>query len=147
REDIKLYLSDGYIIFSKPVMGKRINAVFSSDTETGDAEVLLLPPVRRERMSLANFTKSPNLDEHLQSALFVFTDGSGEELIARLEDEKASKLAEMGALLESRWAPVLRNVLPGFEVRLVDDLLKTGRPDTGLFFMTAVGKKLGPFDV
>ncbi len=147
REDIKLYLSDGYLIFTKPVNGRRLNAIFSGDTDTGDAEVLLVPPVRSERLSLSNFTKSPTLNEHIQSALFVFTDGGAEEIIARLEEEKAAKVPEMGALLESRWNPVLRNVLPGFEVRLVDDLLRGRNAATGLFFMTAVGKTLGAFDV
>ncbi|MEO8025203.1 MAG: M1 family aminopeptidase [Bryobacteraceae bacterium] len=147
REDIKIYLTDGYLLFSKPVAGRRLYAVFSGETDTGDAEILLLPPHRSERESLAGFTHSPNMSEHLKSALFVFSDGTAEELIARLDGASAAKTPEMGALLESRWSSVLRNVQPGFEVRLADDLLRDAGASNGLFFMTAVGNKLGPFDV
>ncbi len=40
-EDIKIYLTDGHVIFSRPVGGKRIAAVFVADVEGGDAEVIL----------------------------------------------------------------------------------------------------------
>ena len=33
KEDIRLYFNDGYLIFSKPVAGERIAAVFSADVE------------------------------------------------------------------------------------------------------------------
>ena len=49
KEDLKLYFTEGYLIFSKPVNGERISAVFSADVEGGDGEVLLLPPYRGER--------------------------------------------------------------------------------------------------
>ena len=47
REDIRIYLTEGYLVFSKPVEGRRVWAAFSSDVEGGDAEVLLLPPTRK----------------------------------------------------------------------------------------------------
>src|SRR5215510_13941281 len=53
KEDIKVYLTDGYLIFSKPVAGRRMAAVFSTDVEGGDGEVILMPPDRAERRSLA----------------------------------------------------------------------------------------------
>src|SRR5450755_5055856 len=73
KEDIRVYLTDGYLIFSKPVAGRRMAAVFSSDVEGGDGEVILLPPDRAERRSLASYIDSPNLDEHFRTALFLFT--------------------------------------------------------------------------
>src|SRR5262245_48914694 len=66
KEDIRIYLTDGHLIFSKPVAGRRIAAVFTADVEGGDGEVLLLPPDRAERRSLAVYTNSPNLDEHFR---------------------------------------------------------------------------------
>ncbi len=42
--DIKLYLNDGFLSFGKPVAGRRISAIFSADTQLGDAEVLVMPP-------------------------------------------------------------------------------------------------------
>src|SRR5881227_427998 len=62
KEDIRIYLTDGHLIFSKPVAGRRIAAVFAADVEGGDGEVMLLPPDRAERRSLAAYTETPNLD-------------------------------------------------------------------------------------
>ena len=62
KEDIRVYLTDGYLIFSKPVAGRRTAAVFSTEVEGGDGEVILLPPDRAERRSLAAFIDAPNLD-------------------------------------------------------------------------------------
>ena len=84
KEDLKVYLTSGYLIFSRPIAGLRLGAAFVADNDAGDAEVLLLPPTRSERESLATFTKSPNLNEHLRAATFLFTDGTGEELLADL---------------------------------------------------------------
>src|SRR5882672_6950444 len=61
KEDIRIYFTDGHLIFSKPVGGKRYAAVFAADVEGGDAEVLLFPPDRAERRSLAGYINSPNL--------------------------------------------------------------------------------------
>src|SRR5947207_8608 len=51
REDIRLYLNDGHVIFSKPIAGKRIAAVFTADVEGGDGEIILFPPTHAERTS------------------------------------------------------------------------------------------------
>src|SRR5580658_8655656 len=77
KEDLRLYFTEGYLIFSKPVNGERLSAVFSADLEGGDGEVLLLPPFRGERQSLARFTQTPNLDEHFREAVLIFSEGSG----------------------------------------------------------------------
>ena len=73
KQDLKIYLTDGHLIFSKPVAGRRIAAVFSNDVDSGDGEVMLLPPDRAERASLASYINSPNLDEHFRAAVFLFT--------------------------------------------------------------------------
>src|SRR4051812_48167386 len=53
RDDIKLYFNEGYLIFSRPVAGERVAAVFAGIDETADGELLLLPPRQSERISLA----------------------------------------------------------------------------------------------
>src|ERR1041385_2370087 len=63
KEDIRIYFTQGYLIFGKPVAGKPIAAVFSADVEGGDGEVILFPPDRAERRSLALFTDSRS-EEH-----------------------------------------------------------------------------------
>src|SRR5579883_1923563 len=100
KEDLRLYFNDGFLIFAKPIGGERWAAVFSGDVEGGDGEVLLLPPYRGERQSLAKFTQTPNLDEHFASGLLLFTDGSGDALRDQVaEGGRGRKSQQEGALL------------------------------------------------
>src|SRR3954469_17398209 len=73
KEDIRLYFTDGHLIFSKPVAGKRIAAVFTADVEGGDGEVILIPPDRGERQTLAKYIHAPNLNEHFRAVVMLFT--------------------------------------------------------------------------
>ncbi len=57
--------------------GRRLAAIFTADVDGGDAEILLMPPSKGERLSLASFTGSPNLNEHFIASIFVFTDETG----------------------------------------------------------------------
>lgn len=148
REDLRLYLTSGYLIFSKPVNGERISAVFTAEVEGGDGEVLLLPPFRGERQSLARFTQSPNLDEHFRVAVLVFTDGSAQALLDRIAQEGAGrKIPELGPLLAEQWTPTLAAVESRFDLRLVQDLMTPQPGRAGLLFAAIAGKRLGNFDV
>ena len=80
KEDVKIYLASGYLVFAKPIGGAHLGAIFVTDAEAGDADLVLIPPNRSERASLAKFTGSPTLDEHFKAAAFVFTDGTGDRL-------------------------------------------------------------------
>lgn len=147
RDEVKLYFSDGFLIFAKPVNGQRIAAVFSTEVEGGDGEVLLIPPVTRERKSLASFTKSPTLNEHFMNSVMVFTDDTGAELLEMIREAEAKKSEEMGNLLAEKWNSVLANFLLSFEVRLAEDLLSPHRKSVGFFFGAFSGKTLGNFDL
>jgi len=146
KEDIKLYLTAGYVIFAKPIAGIRPAAVFVSTTVAGDAEVILMPPVRSERMSLANFTESPNLDEHFKAAVFIFTDGTAENLLSRIHDSALKNVPEVGNLLVDQWNGILRNLTGSFETRLVYDML-SGERKSGIFYIAVSGNQLGNFDL
>ncbi len=146
KEDIKLYFNDGYLIFSKPVAGERIAAVFTADVEGGDGEVLLLPPQRGERQSLARFTGSPNLDEHFTRALLIFTADSGRALLESIEKGSGHKAPEMAPLLAEQWTPVVSNTLDSFAPRIAGDLLTPTRTD-GFLLAALAGKTLRNFDV
>jgi hypothetical protein len=148
KEDIHLYFTEGYLIFSRPVAGEPLAAIFSADVEGGDGEILLLPPHRGERQSLAKFTNSPNLDEHFRTALLVFTDGSGRELLERIQEAGGGRKApEMGLLLADQWSGVVANIAEGFGLRLLEDLLTPGRVGGGFLFAALTGDRLGNFDV
>ena len=147
KEDIRLYFTEGYLIFSKPVAGEPRSAVFTAEVEGGDGEAILLPPSRGERRSLALFTQSANLDEHFSTALMIFTDGSAAVLLDRINREGAGRKArEMGALLAEKWTPVLANVESGFQIRMLTDLLSPGQ-GAGTLFITLSGRQLGNFDI
>lgn len=145
REDLRFYLTEGTLTFAKPVAGRRVAALFTADVEGGDAELLLMPPSRGERLSLASFTGSPNLNEHFAAALFVFTDDTEKVLMRALEDAGPLKPSmERGLLMASRWNGAIANIAQSFGVRLVTYLL--GGPP-GLFYAGVQGHKLGNFDV
>jgi Peptidase family M1 domain len=152
KEDLKVYLGSGYLIFTKPISYNQnpnvhLGAVFVTNVEGGDADVLLLPPTRSERSSLASFTNSPNLEEHFKSAAFVFTDGTGEQLLAQLRDNPVAKNSpEMGGLIAEKWSSVVSNLISSFETRVVYDVL-SGHRDTGIFYMGISGNQLDNFDV
>lgn len=145
KEDLRFYLTEGYLIFGKPVNGRRLSAVFTADVEAGDAELIVFPPTRSERLSLASFTRTPNLDEHFVAAIFVFSDNTGDHLLRQAAGQRLQP--EAAPLLRSVWEPVVRNLAESFEIRLVRDLLSEGAEANGLFFAGITGRSLGNFDV
>ena len=68
-EDLHISISDGTLAFVHEVNGHITGAVFE-----GTGEVLLVPPNRAERTSLALFTGSPVMEQRFQSAYFRFSD-------------------------------------------------------------------------
>jgi len=148
KEDLRFYFTDGYLVFGKPVSGRRHSAVFLGDVEAGDAEVLVFPPTRSERMSLARRTKSPNLNEHFRLAVMIFSDDTYEVLREQIESGgRPQKTPEQGILAANRLDSVIRNLTSSFEVRLMEDVLGETPPAEGFFFASLRGEKLGNFDV
>ena len=147
REDIKLYLTDGFVVLSKPLGDRSISALFWAEVEGGDGEIIVLPPAAGERQSLVRFTQSPNLNEHFKSAVLIFTDGAAAEIEGFLRGSAAKPAPEMGALLADRFSPTLRNLTASFEARLVQDVAGRVRPQDGLFFAALGGTAHGNFDV
>ena len=68
-EDLHISISDGTIAFVREVNGHITGAMFE-----GAGEVLLVPPNRAERTSLALFTGSAVLEQRFQSAYLRFAD-------------------------------------------------------------------------
>lgn len=148
RGDIKLFFNDGYLIFSKPVAGERIAAVFTTGSEdTADGEILLLPPRRDERQSLAKFTRTPNLDEHFETALLTFTDGSAKLLLDEINAGHGRPVPAAGPALAARWDPVITTLNESLAQRIVGDLLTPARPGGGFLFIALQSTRLGNFDV
>jgi hypothetical protein len=148
KEDIKIYLTDGHLIFAKPVAGRRIAAVFVADTDGGDGEVILMPPDRAERRSLAAFIHSPNLDEHFRTAVFLFTGDDYAALVSQMAENPFNrKTPEVGALLDEAYTPMLRNLGASYQSRLALDLLNGPARKPDLFAALVSSPKLGSFDL
>ncbi len=147
RDDVKLFLTDGYLILAKPVDGAPLAAFFSAETEQGDGELLLVPPDASERAALAHHTQTPTLNEHFKGALLLFTDRTGAEIEALIAERQLQPVAEMGALLAGQWTPTLRSLTGSFETRLIEDIAGGIEPEKGLFFAALAKTRFGNFDV
>jgi hypothetical protein len=148
KEDVRFYLTDGYIAFGKLVDGRRYSAVFLTEAEGGDAEVLVFPPSRSERLSLARAAGTPNFNEHFKLAVMLFTDDTYEVLSREIQRAaEPRKSPERGLLLAEAWNPVLRNLISSFETRLIRDSVDAPGPASGFFYSAVSGASLGNFDV
>jgi hypothetical protein len=148
KEDLKIYLTDGHLIFSKPIAGRRIAAAFTTDVDGGDGEVILLPPNAAERASLASYTNSPNLDEHFRAALFIFTGDDYDAILSQFPKNPANKkVSDVAASLDELWTPTLRNLADSYQTRVALDLLGGTAGHPGLFASLFENSKFGAFDV
>ena len=128
--------------------GSPVVAVFTADTDGGDAEVLMLPPDRSERRSSLSYTGAPNLNEHFKNAIIIFTDPEVRGLLERVRTGEGARSApEMGALLAEQWGQTAKNVITSFDSRIVLDLLAPASGNRGLFEALIQGRKLGNFDI
>ena len=148
REDLRFYFTDGYLAFAKPVAGRIRAAVFVISETHGDAELMLMPPTRVERVSLAAFTGSPNLNEHFHSALLLFSDDTADVLLGKLKSGgELERSPERGLLLAQDWNATIGNLSASFLVRLVSHVLSGDEVENGLFYAAIGGRTLGNFDV
>lgn len=146
REDLGLFFKDGLLMFTKPVAGQRVMAVFHAGEAGDDAEILVRAPNRSERASLVKSTGSPNLNEHFYTAILVFTDGGAEELLGKIRAGVVKERPDEGILLAGRMNGAVQNFARSFLVRLVLDLL-TRDQRQGLFYASLAGATRGNFDV
>ncbi len=148
RGDIKIYLNEGVLSFATPVTGHTFAAIFTAEaSEGGDAEILLLPPQRSERTSLASYTKSPNLNEHFNFAVFLFSDNTAAEILSKIEQAPLRKAPAMATEREQAANTLLRRATSQICIRLVQALLDNHQPEQGFFYAIIAGRDLGGFNV
>ena len=149
RDEAQFFFTDGYLIFAKPTAGSTPSAAFfSGDVEGGDAELLLLPPLRNERRMLSAHTGTPNLEEHFAQGALVFSGDVYRDLMAEIKGNAFSKKSpEMGTLLVDRWSPLMKNLGSIFGLRLATDILSPVPNRKGFLAATLSGAKLGAFNV
>jgi peptidase M1-like protein len=148
RGDIKLYLTDGILSFATPIAGRPIAAVFTTvGVDAGDAEVLVVPPGRGERASLAYFAHTPTLDEHFDRAVFLFTDGMHEEVVKQVRASGLQNADNAAKTLSADWDSTLRNLAGDLDVPIIANMLNRGPAALGLFYAVIGGRSLGTFDL
>lgn len=152
RGDLRFYFTDGWVIFAKPVQiapnSERVMAaIFVRASSGDDAEIAVLPPSPGERMSLARFTGTPNLNEHLDTVLMLFTDDTAAEIQLAIKNSNHPEPSrEQGLLLQDRFGNTLVNLTNSFRLRLVENMASAREGRNGFFYAAMVGRKLGNFD-
>ncbi|HEY6305051.1 MAG TPA: M1 family aminopeptidase [Candidatus Angelobacter sp.] len=137
REDVHLTLSDGTIGLMRAVDGHVTGAVFE-----GVGEVLVVPPNRAERTSLALFTGSAVLEQKFTSAYFRFFDDA-------LVDELRSGLrpAEDASEFLARWEQTLKLLAPSDSLEILEAMTNAQDPESRFVLFRLGGTQLGTFDV
>lgn len=148
REDVKLYFTDGHIIFAKPTLGRVVAALFLATTQTDVGEVLLIPPTPAERQSVARFLDETILNEKFRNAMMFFTDDTPEVLEDAIVNSPGHRLdPDEGSRIAPRWSVVLRNLIDTSASRVLLDLYSGLGTQDGFFVAAVRGATLGRFDL
>ena len=144
RPNLHLVLDDGVLAFTEDICGRTTGAYFE-----GEGEVLLRPPNKVERGSLALFTGMAILEEQFNSAYFRFNDETAASWQANLSP------VSVGAEVVKQWDGISRNLAESDALRLLLDFshfLPTPGVDSAQEFPRLLharlqGKKLGNFEL
>ncbi len=137
REDLHITLEEGTIAFVRAIDGRVTGAFFE-----GDGEVLLFPPERAERGSLALFTGAAVLEEKFTNAYFRFNDQLVEELKPYLRPEEDAQ-----AFIE-KYDRVAQTLAEADALRLMTTYLNHRSPNEDRLLRARLnGVNLGVFDV
>jgi len=135
--EIHLTFNDGVIAFTEPVEGEITGAYFQ-----GEGEVLVLPPDRVERESLALFTGNAVLEEKFTAGFFRFQRGEMGALADRL------KVPVAATDFLARGNGVMQSLAQSDALALLNDLLNRSSMQDATFLHARVqGVHLGNFDV
>src|SRR6185437_9450705 len=138
REDLHISISDGTIAFTRSVDGHVTGAVFE-----GVGEVLLVPPNRAERTSLALFTGAAILEERFQSAYFRFSDD-------KLADELRSGFRghpDNAAEFIAHWQEPARILARGDALPILQGLTSSPSANSRFLHLRIDATEAGVFDV
>src|SRR5579864_5586426 len=108
RAAFHITLNDGMIAFTEDVAGRVTGAFFE-----GDGEILLSPPNRYERASMALFTGEAILEERFVTAYFRFND----DTFALLRPSLIP--VDYAQAFLSQWNETARNLAQGDALRLL----------------------------
>jgi hypothetical protein len=116
----------GNFFFLTPVQGKTTGAVF-----IGAATFSLSPRLEAEKHSLQLLTKSSEMIEYFNSAVFRFTDGTEEEIEAKGSAPTGTTMSQGSEMLADIQKVLRKNLQYNLEARILQDVLST---EPGDFF-------------
>ena len=138
REDLHISISDGTMALMRAVDGHITGAVFE-----GVGEVLLVPPNRAERTSLALFTGSAVLEQRFQSAYFRFADDAlAQELRAGFRSP-----AEDAQEFVTRWQEPARQLARADALPILLGLTSAREADARFLHVRIGGTEVGIVDL
>ena len=139
RDRVRIYFNRGFVGFLKQTGGETNGAVF-----TGDGEVLLTPPSAMEKLSLAQFTQTPVLEERFTTAYLRFTDATAKQLLAQARPPDPESTEQPTRFVE-QWNAVVLRLNPYYSSRVLQDLV--GDRSRPFFHAQIRGVNLGVFEV
>lgn len=137
REDLHIVLTDGTIALIQPVNGHVTGAFFE-----GEGHILLIPPDRAERSSLALFTGAAVMDETFTVAYLRFFD----DKLAQ-EMRSAFRPAEEAQEFLNKWKDSATKLARGDSLQLLQSSTASREAASTFLHLRLAGAKLGIFDV
>src|SRR5271163_2221148 len=138
RGDATLAFDEGKLGFFVALDGRITGAVFA-----GRGHALAAPRDPVEKQQMARFLDASVLDEDFTSAYLRFTDGTANELLAQLRENKLSAQSDSG--FAERWDSPLGLLNNAQSLRVMNGLIaQNPKP---YFYADVDGTVTGPFDV
>ncbi len=139
RRALHVTFADGMIAFTKTIEGRVTGAFFA-----GEGEVLVSPPTRVDRASLALFTGAAILEQKFTSAYLRFNDDTFEQLLPDM------RTAENPQEFIQKWDTVAQNLADADALRLLDTLTAERSADASddrTLHVRVGGTAFGTFDL
>lgn len=137
REDLHISLSDGTIALFQAVDGRITGAVFE-----GVGEVLMIPPGRAERSSLALFTGAAVLEQRFTTAYFGFVD---DHLVDELR--AGFRSPENPQDFIARWSQPIHELATADGLPILQAITNAGDSGSRFLHLRVGGTALGVFDL
>ncbi|HEV3037993.1 MAG TPA: M1 family aminopeptidase [Candidatus Angelobacter sp.] len=137
REDLHISFSDGQIALIQTIDGHTTGAIFQ-----GEGDILLLPPNRAERTSLALFTKAAVLNQKFKTAYLRFLDDRlAEEL------QRGFRPPTNPQEFIDKWQTTMESLARADSLSLLQAMTNSGDSASGFIHLRVAETELGIFDV
>lgn len=137
REDLHISFSDGEIALLEGIDGHVTGAIFQ-----GEGDVLLFPPNRAERTSLALFTKAAVLNQKFKTAYLRFVD---DRLVEELK--RGFRAADNPQEFIDKWQTTMDSLARADSLALLQAMTNSGEAASSFIHLRVAETELGIFDI